>query len=94
MCYRWAYFRAHVGQCVGFPLLRTVLQLFFCLVTLLIPAVLLIVPTVFHVLINGHVVCLKFTRPSDCVDDQFLGRSPVLFPGSHVVSRDTFEAWR
>jgi hypothetical protein len=64
------------------------------LVTLLIPIVSLIIPTVFHVLINGCVACLKFTQPSDHIDDQSLSRSPVLFPGSHVVSHNAFEAWR
>ena len=64
------------------------------LVPLLIPVVSLIIPMVFHMLINRRIAHLKFTRPNDRVDDQSLGRSPVLFPGSCVVSRDTFEAWR
>ena len=38
--------------------------------------------------INGRVTHLKFTRPSDHVGDQSLGRSPNTFPGSHVVTRD------
>jgi hypothetical protein len=46
---------------------------------------LLIVPTVSHVLINGHVALLKFTRSSDHVGDQSLGRSPNGFPWSHVT---------
>jgi hypothetical protein len=64
------------------------------LVTLLILAVPLIVPTVFHMLINGCIMRLKFTQSSDCVDDQSLGRSPVIFSGSCVVSHDVFEAGR
>jgi hypothetical protein len=54
------------------------------LVTLLIALPLLIIPMVFHVLINGHVTLLKFTRSGDHVGDQSLGRSPNGFPRSHV----------
>jgi hypothetical protein len=64
------------------------------LVTWLIPTVLLIIPMVLHMLINGCIVCLDFTRPRDHVDDQSLGRSSVLFLGSRVMSHDVLEAWK
>jgi hypothetical protein len=51
------------------------------LVTLLIVLSLLIIPTVFHMLINGHITLLKFRQPSDRIDNQSLGRSPNGFPG-------------
>jgi hypothetical protein len=50
------------------------------LVTWLITSPLLITPTVFHMLINGHVVLLKFIRSDDHIGDQSLGRSPNSFP--------------
>jgi hypothetical protein len=50
------------------------------LVTLLIMLSLLIIPMVFHMLINGCVALLKFTRPSDHIGDQSLDRSPNGFP--------------
>jgi hypothetical protein len=37
---------------------------------------------------------IKIWMDHDSVDDQSLGRSPVIFPGSRVVSHDVFEAWR
>ena len=49
---------------------------------------LLIVPTVFHMLINGLGACLKHAwsgdrvATCDCIDDQSLGRSSDTFPGS------------
>jgi len=50
---------------------------------------LLIVPTVFHVPINGLDTRLKRTRSGDRVDDQSLGRSCDTFPGSRArISRD------
>ena len=50
---------------------------------------LLILPTVFQVLINGHVTCPNHIWSCDVFDDQALGRSYVAFPGSHAVrSRD------
>jgi hypothetical protein len=59
------------------------------LVTLLIALSLLTIPTVFHMLINGRIACLKFTQSSDCVGDQSLSRSPNSFPGSCATwSRD------
>ena len=50
---------------------------------------LLILPTVFQVLINGRVTCPNRVQSCDVLDDQFLGWSYVIFPGSRVVkSRD------
>ena len=55
----------------------------------------LIVPTVFHVPINGRDARLKRIRSGDRVDDQSLGRSCDRFPGSRVgKSRDCLEAGR
>jgi len=55
----------------------------------------LIIPTVFHMPINGLGVCLKRAQSGDriatcdCVDDQSLGRSCDTFPGSCAcISRD------
>ena len=55
----------------------------------------LIVPTVFHMLINGLGVHLKHAQSGDCVatcdcvDDQSLGRSYDTFPGSRAcISHD------
>ena len=45
----------------------------------------LIVPMVFHVLINRQDAYRKCTQSGDCVDDQSLGRSCVEFPQSHAV---------
>jgi hypothetical protein len=55
------------------------------LVTLLIALSLLIIPMVFYVLFNRHVIFLKFMRPCDCIGDQSLGRSLDGFPESHAV---------
>jgi len=56
---------------------------------------LLIIPTVFHMLINRLGTCLKRIQSGDCgvtcdyVDDQSLGRSCDTFPGSCAcISRD------
>ena len=46
---------------------------------------LLILPTVFHVLINRHVACPNRIWSSDMFDDQALGGSCVIFPGSHAI---------
>ena len=46
---------------------------------------LLILPTVFHVLINRRIACPNHIWSYDIFDDQTLGRSCVIFPGSHVV---------
>ena len=63
------------------------------LVTLLILNQPLIIPTVFHMLINRRDACIKRTQLGDCVDDQSLGRSCVRFPRSHAVrSRDCLRA--
>jgi len=43
---------------------------------------LLIVPTICHVLINGLDAHPKHVLSCDIVDDQFLDRSCVIFPGS------------
>ena len=40
---------------------------------------------VFHVLINRHVAHLYHVWSCDVFDDQVLGRSHVIFPGSHAV---------
>jgi len=42
----------------------------------------LIVPTICHVLINGLDARPKRVLSGDVVDDQFLDRSCVIFPGS------------
>ena len=42
----------------------------------------MIVPTICHVLINGLDAHPKRVWSSDFVDDQFLDRSCVIFPGS------------
>jgi hypothetical protein len=55
------------------------------LMTLLIALFLLIVPTVFHVLVNRHIMFPKLTQPSDHIGDQSLGRSSGGFPGLRVV---------
>ena len=55
------------------------------LVTLLILNQLLIVPMVFHVLVNGQDTHRKRTQSGDRVDDQSLGRSCVRFPWSCAV---------
>ena len=48
-----------------------------------------ILPTVFQVLITGRVACPNRIWSCDVLDDQFLGWSCVIFPGSHAVkSRD------
>ena len=50
---------------------------------------LLILPMVFHMLINRHVMCLNRVWSYDMFDDQTLGRSCVVFPGSCAIrSRD------
>jgi len=54
-------------------------------VTLLILNQPLIVPTVFHVLINGWDAHRKHTQSGDRVDDQSLGRLCVRFPWSRAV---------
>jgi hypothetical protein len=54
------------------------------LMMLLITLSLLTIPMVSHVLINRHVVCLKFTQSSDRGGDQSFGRSSNGFPGSHA----------
>src|SRR5437588_3250553 len=46
---------------------------------------LLIIPTVFHVFINRHIVLLMFSRSADHVGDQSLGRSPNGFLWSRVT---------
>ena len=46
---------------------------------------LLILPTVFHVLINRHIMCPNRVWSGDVFNDQVLGRSYVIFPGSHAV---------
>ena len=43
---------------------------------------LLIVPMICHMLINRLDVCPKRVLSGDVVDDQFLDRSCVIFPGS------------
>jgi len=43
---------------------------------------LLIIPTIFHVLINGLDTYPKHILSYDLVDNQFLDRSCVIFPGS------------
>ena len=49
-----------------------------------------ILPTVFQVSVNGHVACPNRVWSCDVLDDQFLGWSWAIFPGSHAVkSRDT-----
>ena len=49
----------------------------------------LIVPTICHVLINGLDARPKRVLSCDIVDDQFLDRSCVIFPGSRAdKSRD------
>jgi len=53
-------------------------------VTSLILDQLLIVPMVFHVLINGQDTRRKCAQSGDCADDQSLGRSCVRFPQSHA----------
>jgi len=40
---------------------------------------------IFHVLINGLDVCPKCVLSCDIVDNHFLGRLCVIFPGSHAV---------
>jgi hypothetical protein len=45
---------------------------------------LLIFLTVFHMLINGRIVLLKFTQSCDRVDDQSFSRSPDSFLWSRV----------
>ena len=47
----------------------------------------LIVPTIFHVLINRLDACPKHVLSCDIVDDHFLDRSYVIFPGSwgHIL---------
>ena len=50
---------------------------------------LLILPIVFHVLINRHVTCPNHIWSCDVFDNQALARSCAIFPGSHAVrSRD------
>ena len=44
-----------------------------------------ILPMVFQVLINGRVACPNRVWSCDVLDDQFLGWSCVIFPGSHAV---------
>ena len=46
---------------------------------------LLILPMVFQVLINGRVTCPNHVWSCDVFDDQSLGRSCAIFPGSCVV---------
>ena len=46
---------------------------------------LLILPTVFHVLINRRSVCLNRVWSCNMFDDQTLGGSCVVFPGSCAV---------
>ena len=46
---------------------------------------LLILPTVFQVLINGRVTCPNRVWSCDMLDNQFLGWSCVIFPGSCAV---------
>jgi len=55
------------------------------LVTLLILNQLLIVPMVFHMLINRRGARQKRVQSSDRVDNQSLGRSCVRFPRSRAV---------
>ena len=51
---------------------------------------LLILPTVFQVLINGHVACPNHVQSCDVIDDQRCGWSCVVFPGSRAArSHDT-----
>jgi hypothetical protein len=65
------------------------------LVTLLIVLSPLIFPTVFHMLINGRIAFLKFTRSCDHVGDQSFGGSPNGFPWSRADwSRGTWEVGR
>ena len=45
----------------------------------------LIIPMVFHMLINGQGTHLKCIQSGDCVDDQSLGRSYDRFPQSCAV---------
>jgi hypothetical protein len=54
------------------------------LVISLIALSLLILPMVFHMLINGHIAFPKFTRSHDHVGDQSLGRSPNSLPWSRA----------
>jgi hypothetical protein len=54
------------------------------LMTLLVVFPLLIIPTVFHVLINRHITLLKFIQPSNRIGDQSLDRSPNGFPQSRA----------
>ena len=44
-----------------------------------------ILPTVFQVLINGRVTCPNHVWSCDMLDDQFLGWSRAIFPGSRAV---------
>ena len=54
-----------------------------------------ILPTVFQVLINGRVARPNRVWSCDVLDDQFLGWSCVLFPGSRVIkSRDMLRTGR
>ena len=46
---------------------------------------LLILPTVFHVLINRHVIYPNHIWSCNMFDNQALGRSYVMFPGSCAV---------
>ena len=55
------------------------------LVTSLILDQPLIIPTVFHVLINGRDAHRKRARSGDHIDDQSLGRLCVRFPWSCAV---------
>ena len=55
----------------------------------------LIVPTICHVLINGLDMHPKRVLSGDVVDDQFLDRLCVIFPGLHASkSRDVQVAER
>ena len=45
---------------------------------------------VFQVLLNRHVICLNHIWSYDVFDDQSLGRSYAIFPGSHDISCDRF----
>ena len=63
--------------------------------TLLILNQPLIVPMVFHVLINGQDAHRKCIQSGNHADDQSLGRSCVRFPQSHAVkSRACLRAFR
>ena len=44
-----------------------------------------VIPMVFHVLINGCITCPNHVWSCDVFDDQALGRSCGIFPGSCVV---------